>query len=57
MHIYRFPREQISEVDHSVLNFLSKRDIEMYPQGTHPFSSGVKDKGYVDKAEAKSEEM
>jgi len=57
MHIYQFPREQISEVDHSVLNFLSKRDIEIYPQGTHPFSSGVKDKGYVDKAEAKSEEM
>lgn len=50
MHIYQLSREQISEVDHSVLNFLSKRDIEMYPQGTHLFSSGVKDKGCVDKA-------
>lgn len=57
MHIYQFSSEQISEADHSVLNFLSKRNIEIYPQWKHPRPSEVKDKGYIDKPEAKSEEI
>lgn len=57
MCIYQFSSEQISEADHSVLNFLCKGNIDIYPQQKNPYSSAVKDKGYIDKSEANSAEM
>lgn len=57
MHIYQFSSEQIYEADHSMLHFLLKVNIEIYPQWKQTCTSGVKDKGYIDKYEANYKEI